>query len=111
MANTQLSIFDIVNNEAFSDIKPHIVEKFLVFHQNNPHIYPLFKKYSAMVMNSGRKRYSIKTIIERIRWHVDVETKGEEFKINNNHSSCYVRLLIMDHPQYADFFKTRSTRH
>ena len=92
----------------FEDIKPHIVKKFFKFHAENPELFELYKKFSNDVLKSGRKRYGIASITERIRWHYAIETTGDDFKINNNHKSCYVRLLIFQDKRFEKLFQLRT---
>ncbi len=111
----QISLFehskpkDIRDHEIFDDIRPHILERFWVYHGANPHIFDLYLKFARQVRQAGFKRYGTKAITERIRWYVDVETKGDTFKINDNYHSCYARLLIVSYPEeFENFFETRS---
>jgi len=97
------------NHPLFSDLAPHIVEKFFIFHRENPKIYPLFEKFAGDLRRAGREHYGIQPIAERIRWHLNVETQGDEFKINNNHLSCYARLLMIHDKTFVGFFRTRRT--
>lgn len=105
---TQLSLFQ--KESLLSELKPHIVKRFLKYHADNPHLYELFKRFSTDLKRSARRFYGAKAIMERIRWHINIETKGEEFKISNNYTSCYARLLIADDPWFKEFFKTKRTR-
>lgn len=86
-----------------------LVAEFERFHANNPHVYELFKKYTAEVILAGLKHYSAAAIFHRIRWHSEIETKGEEpFKMCQNHCTYYGRLFMKDHPQFDGFFRTRA---
>lgn len=91
----------------FNMLASHIVDKFWLYHQENPHIFELYLRFSRELKNSGRQFYGAKAITERIRWHVAVETKGEDFKIGNNHVSCYARLLTIMHPELEGLFHFR----
>jgi len=83
-------------------------KNFLEFHQANPHVYELFKKYVNAAAKSGRSNYSAYAIFERIRWHQDIETNDElGFKLNNNHRPYYARLYALQYPNRAGFFRTR----
>lgn len=97
-------MFDLTQ---FEDINPRIVQQFLDFHRDNPRVFELFKRFTNEARRAGRAHYGIKSIAERIRWHVSIETKGDDFKINNNFSSCYARMLIADDPSLKEFFETR----
>ena len=95
--------------ELFSDLQPHIVEAFWQYHRENEHVYDLFCQFARDVRQAGRSNYGVGAIFERIRWHYAVETKGDEFKLNNNYRSCYARLLVLKDPSFADFFQMRRT--
>ncbi len=92
----------------FADEDPTLRAAFEKFHAENPHVYALLCRFSAEVMAAGLKHYAVKAIIERIRWHVQIETKGDEFKINNNHAPFYARLWLAEHPEFPGFFSIRA---
>ena len=77
------------------------------WHRMNPHVYELFTRFTLDVIRRGFKQYSSKAIIERIRWHTEIETAGEEFKMNNNYAPYYARLFMKDYPEHAEFFRTK----
>ena len=97
------------NHPMFSDLATHIVDKFFQYHQSNPKVYELFKFFCKQLKGSGREYYGAKSVAERIRWHTGVETKGEEFKIGNNHISCCARLLMIEDANFIGFFSTRKS--
>jgi hypothetical protein len=99
-----------MNRALFRDIQPHVVRTFFSFHQQNPKVYRLFSKYAYQLKRSGQTQYGAKAIMERIRWHLAVETTGEDFKLNNNFTSCYARLLMTRNQRFKSFFEVRSTR-
>lgn len=90
----------------FSDVRPHIAEQFIDFHRANPEIFELFKRFATEARLSGRKYYGAKAIMEKIRWEINIEQKGD-FKVNDHYTSCYVRLLISEDPSFKDFFEVR----
>ena len=61
------------------------IDNFRKFHRNNPRVFDLVLKYAYMHKDKGRTHYSIEIIINVIRHHVDLETVGDPFKINNNY--------------------------
>jgi len=77
------------------------------YHQQNPEVYELIKRFTLQVIAAGFKHYSITSIYERVRWHTMIETSGDPFKINNNHRAYYARKFMEDHPEHAGFFRTR----
>ncbi len=99
----------ITTHSLFDMLAEHVVEKFWIYHKENPHVFELFVKYAIQLRKTGRRHYSAQAIIERIRWHVEVETMGDEFKMNNNYGGCYARLLVVTHPEFDGFFQFRVT--
>ena len=80
----------------------------VAYHQKNPQVYDLIKKYTFEVISAGYTRYSMYTVINRVRWHAMIETIGDQFKVNNNHSPFYARLFMEEFPEYGRFFETRA---
>jgi hypothetical protein len=109
MTGEQLTfeLVDLRRQPLFVDLAPHIVEAFWTFHKNNPQIFALFAGYARELKARGVTHYATHAIIERIRWHYDVETDDVDFKINNNHKPCYARLLATEDPAFQDFFEFR----
>ena len=85
----------------------HLKLKFKEYHKNNPAVYDLFIGFANEVKSSGRDTYSAKSIFERIRWHVDIETVGEVFKLNNNYTAYYARKMMNEYPEFKTFFRLR----
>ena len=86
-------------------------KKFWEYHRSNPHVFELFKKYAQEIRDSGFRHYGSKSIFERVRWHLDVETLDPEgFKMNNNYSSRYARLLMFEDPTFEGFFRNRTLK-
>ena len=67
-------------------------------------------EFSQQVIDAGKDKYSIWAIVNRIIWHVDIETNGSEFKISNNTLSCYARLLILENIVPKSFFLIKSKK-
>lgn len=78
-----------------------------VYHQENPHIYAAFEKFTFQVIEAGRKNFSACGIIERIRWFTMIESKTGTFKVSENMKPFYARLFEEKHPQYKGFFRKR----
>lgn len=87
-----------------------VLRRFNKWHSANPHVYQQFEKLAYQMLATGRKRYSARTIIEVMRWHYDLKTRGDVFEINGDFVPIYVRLLIHHHPEFADFFELRTVR-
>ena len=77
---------------------------------NNGPVYHAFKSYAFRMARLGRKRYSAKTIVERIRWDTDISDSEKTFKINNSYTSGMARLFMYQHGEkYPGFFKLRDS--
>lgn len=101
---------DFFDHELFDGYPEHFLKEFQEWHMMNPHVYELFKDYAFELLKAGRARYSARTVVERVRWHMDTQTTGAEFRINNNYSPVYGRMFLIEYPQYAAFFELRAVR-
>lgn len=84
-----------------------LYQKLLEYHKNNPHIYPMFKKYTIQAIQSGYRRFGSQMIIEKIRWETGVVAKDDKFKISNDAAAFYSRLFMLEYPHYKDYFRIR----
>jgi hypothetical protein len=82
-------------------------QRWLEWHQANPHVYELFKAFTFQAIDRGHERLSAWLVVNRIRWETAVETNGEDFKISNNFIAYYARLFMEEHPRYRGFFRTK----
>ena len=80
------------------------------FHAENPAVYKLFQQFAFRAIRRGLVHYSAKTIFEAIRFHADIVTKGESFKLNNNYTAYYARMFEKDYPEYKGFFEKRKVK-
>ena len=87
-----------------------IQDRFEIYHNENPHVYDLFIRFARETRNKGFNSYSANAIFERLRWHLNIETVGDAFKINNNYRAYYARKMMDDFPAYKGFFQTRELR-
>lgn len=84
-------------------------QRFRIFHEANPEVYELFKRFTFEAMNRGHQQLSAEMIINRIRWETKVVTTDADYKINNDYKPFYSRLFIVEHPQHKDFFRLRQS--
>ena len=84
-----------------------IYNDFEQFNLQNPQVWELFEKYAMMIIQRGFSHYGAAAVFERIRWHVQIETIGQEFKLNNNFCAHYARKFDDKYPDYAGFFRCR----
>lgn len=84
------------------------IDNFRKFHRNNPQVFDLVLRFAYKQKDKGRKHYSIEIIMNVIRYHVDLETVGEQFKLNNNYKAFYSRMA-MQYMLDDKFFSTRGS--
>jgi hypothetical protein len=101
---TEQATLDFTAPESRAD---QIFKRFCEFHAANPQIWTLFERFALQITSSARPRYSGRLIFERIRWHVNVETAGDEVKINNDFAPYYTRMFIAKHPLAGAAFALR----
>ena len=87
-----------------------IQAQFEAFHALNPWVLRRFESMTEDCINRGFQRIGIGMLYELLRWQYGAVTRGDEFRLNNNYRSRYVRLLIEEHPSWAALFETRSLR-
>ena len=98
------------NKEIFYSIDSGLLARFKKYHQENPHVYAQFKVYAAQMRQTGKKKYSAWTIINKIRWDEDLKTSDDVFRINNDFIALYARLLIFHDSSYEGFFELRTMK-
>jgi hypothetical protein len=84
-------------------------EGFQAWLMANWSIYLEFESQAHKVINSGRKHYSARTIVEYIRHNTLLAETGGEFKINNNSVADLARLFGIRNPVAVDLFEYRVT--
>jgi hypothetical protein len=92
-------------------ILPERLERFLLFHRENPDVYSMFRFFALEAKRSGVSHYGGRAIAERIRWHKTVENRVGEFKYNDHLTGYYTRLLMLVEPMlFGGFFERRDAR-
>lgn len=93
------------------DFGRSIQEAFEEFDRAHPEVYEYLVRLAFEVYRRGFRHYGIGALWERMRWHFQIEKDmDEEFKLNNNFRSRYVRKIIAEHPELEDFFELRCLR-
>lgn len=82
-------------------------KKFWEFHEQNPQVFKKLEELALQAYTRGRKKIGIAMIFEVLRWNSNLETTGDNYKLNNNYKSRYVRILMEKHPEYKDLFEIR----
>lgn len=83
------------------------LEEMEKYHKNNPQVYEAFELFTFQVIRSGRKYFSARAIMERVRWNSQIEAKNDLFKINDHQVPFYSRLFESNHPHHKGFFIKR----
>lgn len=85
---------------------------FFALHDANPEIFRQFRKYAVQARNAGHLRYSSWALMQRVKWHINVETGLPDGpKISNVHIARYARLLLRDYPRFQGFLELRPIKH
>lgn len=87
-----------------------IEERFTEFHEANPHIYERLVAMARSWKAHGHRRCGIKMLMEVLRFDLGTSTDTADFKLNNNYSSRYARLIAEREPDLAGMFETRKLR-
>ncbi|OBK22532.1 hypothetical protein [Mycobacterium asiaticum] len=89
---------------------PSIARRFEEFHEANPKVYVVLVRLAReWVARTGRTKLGIKTLYERARWEIALATSDPDFKLNNNYTAYYARLIMHREPDLADMFDLRSS--
>ena len=85
--------------------------EFRGFHHEHPEVYRLLVDLARQARAKGKERIGIKTLYEVARWNFDVGGDPESgFKLNNNFTSLYARMIQENEPDLAGMFETRERR-
>jgi hypothetical protein len=119
MSSEQL-VFDIARLvEPTYEKHLSIQERFESFNKANPWVANALERLAEDWMAHGYDRVGIKALVEIVRWQYGRATrstpaaraaKAPKFKVNNDYTSRYARLLIERHPDWAGFIYTRELR-
>ena len=87
-------------------------EEFQAFHAENPHVYQALEERALQLRRSGITRWGIKALWEVVRYELALRTSSSarSFRLNNNYTSHYARLLMYNRPELDGFFETRERR-
>ena len=92
--------------DLFGPTAETIHDRFLSFHEANPDVYREIVQLARQAKRSGRDRWGIKGAFEVLRWS-RLQTTGEQFRLNNNFTSMYARMVMQNEADLGEFFETR----
>lgn len=102
---------ELAQHRRLADVDTRSIdERFRKFHEQNPQVLIRLVALAHEAMDRGKRRIGAKTLVEVARWHVWLETEGDEFRINNSFTSRYARLLVELHPEFEGLFEIRELR-
>ena len=88
-----------------------IDERFIEFHHANPHVYDRLVALARQWHHAGHEKCSIDMLFHLLRWEHGITTRSaDEFRLNNNFTSRYARLIAANEIDLAHFFDTRHLR-
>lgn len=86
-------------------------QEFKVFHTNNPAVYKTLVGLAREAVALGHKKIGIKMLWEVARWEIWIKTTStDEFKLNNNFTSRYARLIMDIEPDLKGIFELRGLK-
>ena len=80
------------------------------FHKDNPAVAYELRSLALELLDAGNSHHSIKGLWEVLRFNKLVKTTGKPYKLNNNLTPFYARLLMENEPRLAGFFHTRESK-
>lgn len=84
-----------------------IQRKFEEFHRDNPQVYDRLVHLTRGLVMRGHQRVGMKMLWEVVRWDSMLSTNGVPWKLNNNFSSRYARLIEEREPDLHGVFEKR----
>ena len=99
-----------VGSFAETPIPPDLTldERFALFDEANPWVADALVELADDLVAHGARRIGVKHLFEVLRWHHTRSTVGEVFKLNNNFTSRYARMLQERRPDLAGMIETRT---
>jgi len=91
---------------------PHskLEASFWEFHQANPEVYLTLARLAKQAKHDHGKMIGMKALFERVRWEMQIQTRRSDFKLNNNHTAFYARMLMENEPELAGLFALRKQK-
>jgi len=84
--------------------------RFQSFHAANPKVAYMLTQMALQLQHNGVKRWGIKALYEALRYQVLIATGKDGFRLNNDYTSRYARLIMDTEPALTGFFSTRMLR-
>ena len=82
-------------------------------HIQHPGVYRLLRRLAFQAVQAGATRLGMKNLYEVARWNRMMEglpESDDQFRLNNNWTGMYARLLMENEPALDGLFETRELR-
>lgn len=103
--HAQLDLFG--PEEVFYPEGATLAERFEIFHQANPGVFRALVRLAMERRRAGITRGRIKALFEILRDRHELETRGDDWKLNNSYTAFYARLMMDTVPELRGWFETR----
>jgi len=90
-----------------------IQARFVRFHSAHPEVYAGLVELAREGVAAGRSKLGMKMLFEVLRWNrtlAGLPAEGEEFKLSNDFTSRYARLVMENEPDLDGLFDLRELR-
>lgn len=87
-----------------------LTEQFNDWLDLNPEFYPLFRKFTLELINSGVKKSSAWLVCNRIRWESMIKTYGNDYKISNDFIALLARKFLTENKEHGKFFTIKEMK-
>lgn len=78
------------------------------FHESHPEVYAELVRLAREAKARGRDRIGMKMLFEIVRWNRLLTVRDEHgFRLNNNYTALYSRLIQQQEPDLDGMFATR----
>ena len=90
--------------------RPRATVRFLKFNRENPHVYHLFVRFTREAVSRwGSGVVGIRGVIDRARWEPGLQTTGRPYKLHENFSPFYARLIMYLNSDLQGVFTLRQS--
>lgn len=86
-----------------------IADRFALFHAANPHVADALEVLAEQWL-ATHSHVGMKALFERLRWESGIQASGDPYRLNNNYTAHFARLLIERRPEWSEAFALRTCR-
>lgn len=82
-------------------------ERFASFHERNPQVFRAIVEVTRQKKRMGKTYVSMRGIFELLRETHSLQVRGDRYRLNNDYTSFYSRLIADVHPELGVLFRRR----